>query len=528
MNFAAPVPWWLLGVIAPLLWWLSLPGRPRRQAWTPHLAQWRAAMAALRRRPPRLRRLRLVLLLVAAVLAVLAAGRPQVDAAPGPQRLVVVLDASASMAAVDAGGEPAFTRAEARLRQEFARLPGHVEVTVLRASSTLLRRHGASARALHDLGRPGGDLAVDLVGLASAIAADPETVVWTLTDGQGQQALPTAGALTVVPSDGPNASMLALRIADQWPLPALAVEADVVLYAAEGRQVTVRAVGALVAAASVTVNLVPGEPRTVSFALARLPAGGELRVELHADGDVLPLDDAQAVLLPPLPAREIGALIDGDSGPFAAVAAQALAEEIGGSVVSAEAGGEADFLLVDGGRVELQPGTARALVFGAQCAGAGELRPWSLPVAVDWDRTGPLTGGLDLSELRVAMAWHGVLPLGEPFLWADDGLGRQPLAVVVSGDGMASVHFAFRLQDGNLPLLPAFPQLLRRAFVLCHGAAARPVATTEALPAGEQDLRVRARAPDRPLPAFGAPGQDLTAWALAAAVLALALRACVR
>jgi hypothetical protein len=528
MSFAAAVPWWWLCAAVPLLWWLSLPARPRRQLWTPHLAQWRAAMAALRRRRPRLSRLRLALLLVAAVLVVLAAGRPQRDGTPGPQRLVVVLDSSASMAAVDAFGVPAFARAQARLRDEFARLPPHVDVAVLRAGGPLLRRHGASARALQDFGPPAGGLEVDLVGLASALAADPDVAVWTLTDGQGQATLPTAGALTVLPADGANASVLAVRLGDQWPLPALDLEVDVVLHAADGRRGTVRVAGAVAAPVEQVVDLLPGERRTLAFALARLPAGGELRVELSVDGDVLPLDDVQAAWLPALPARRIRALVDGDSGPFAAVAAQALAEEIGGAVAEGAPDEDVGFLLVDGGRVDLQPGAARALVFGAQCVGAGDLRPWSLPAVVDWDRAGPLTGGLDLSELRVAMAWHGVLPPGEPFLWADDGLGRRPLAVLVAGDGMASVHFAFRLQDGNLPLLPAFPQLLRRAFVLCHGAAASPSATTTPPAAGELDLRRCARAPDRPLPQFGTPAQDLTGWALMAAALALALRACVR
>ena len=67
----------------------------------------------------------------------------------------------------------------------------------------------------------------------------------------------------------------------------------------------------------------------------------------------------------------------------------------------------------------------------------------------------------------------------------------------------ASVHFAFRLQDGNLPLLAAFPQLLRRSFVRCYGQAARIGVLSAEPAAGEQDLWRRQVGEDRPLPDFG-------------------------
>jgi hypothetical protein len=53
---------------------------------------------------------------------------------------------------------------------------------------------------------------------------------------------------------------------------------------------------------------------------------------------------------------------------------------------------------------------------------------------------------------------------GEPgeVLIATEG---EPLAVVRRHEGGASVHFAFALGESNLGLLPAFPSLLRRAFL---------------------------------------------------------------
>ncbi|MBX3463023.1 MAG: hypothetical protein KF830_07620 [Planctomycetes bacterium] len=516
---------WLL--LLPLLFWLALPPRPRRQRWTAHLAQWQAAHAALRRRPPRLSGLRLLLLAAAAVAAVVAGAGPAWRSAAGPDRLVVLLDASASMAARTPSGDRAFDLVTARLHAAFAALPPHVDVTLLRCGGPRLRRHGASARHLHDVGSPAGALDVDLAAIAAGVAA-PATVVWALTDGQGQAALPAVGALTVVAAPGANAAVLDVRTVDRWPLPQLTVAASVVAFAAAPLEVELHARGAVGAVPPQRATLPPGEVTQLTLELERDPAGGWLDLALVAPADVLPLDDVWRAALPPLPAPRIAVLADGEAGPFAAVAAQALAAEVRGTVVTAVAGAEVGLLLVDGGVAPVVPGRVRALCFGSRLDPSVEVEPWLEPRVADWDRQSALTAGLDLSELRVAAALRGILPAGEPFLWAEAAGGRVPLAVVVDGDAAASVHFAFRLQDSNLPLLAAFPQLLRRAFVRCHGRAAQlQVATPPAAP-GEQDLRQPAAGPDRPLPPFRAADVDLAAWCLVGGLLALAARAFVR
>lgn len=526
MNLLAPSNlWWLL--LVPLLWWLSLPSRPRAQTWTPHLAQWQLALAALRRRPPRLSRWRFLLLAVAAAAAVLALARPVQPGQPGPRRLVVLLDGSASMAAVDANGRSAWQRAAEQLAGALPTVPAHVEVTLLRAGGTLLRRHGASARSLQDLGRPEGALGVDLAALARSVAA-PDTAVWTLTDGQGQQQLPDVGALSWCPAAGPNATVLAVRLEDRWPLPTLSLAVDAVVHASGPTNAPLRVHGAVVAEGLASFAASPGTVQTSTFELTRRDAGGRLDVAIELAGDVFAADDTWSVVLPPLPAPRIGVLVDGDGGLFANAAAQALAQEVGGEVVPVAPGREVGLLLVDGGRAQVAPGTVRALTFGSALQGGQEPAPWRLPVVGDWDRVGPLTAGLDLSELRIQQAWRDVLPPGEAFLWADENGRREPLAVVVATGDVASVHFAFRLQDSNLPLLAAFPQLLRRAFVRSYGAGAAPRVLTPAPGAREQDLLQPARAADRPLPAFGTEDRDLSPWVLVVGLCALALRAFVR
>jgi hypothetical protein len=523
-------PWRLLALlVVPVLWWLSLPSRPQTAVLTPHLQQWQLALAALRRRPPRWSRWRFLLLAMAAAFAALAFAGPLVPGEPGASRLVVVLDASASMAARGPDGRTAWARATDALRTKLPTVPADVEVTLLRAGGPLLRRHGASARALHDLGDPAGELDADLATLAADAGRQPGAAVWTLTDGQGGRPLPTAGARTVLRAAGSNAAVLAVRLVDRWPLPALDLEVDVAAFVDAPAIAALRVSGAIAAPSERTVELAPSTVRTEAFALERLAAGGELAVRIELPGDVLAGDDVWRVELPPLPAPRIAVLADAEAGPFAAVAAEALAAEVGGSVVAAAGDQPVGVVLVEGGAIDLAPGAARAVTFGARMRGAAEATAWPTPVVADWDRHGALTRGLDLSELRLQRAWRGVLPAGEPFLWADDAGVRTPLAVVVAGTGgMASVHFAFRLQDGNLPLLTAFPQLLRRAFVRSYGEGAAPRVRSEQPSAGERDLRVAAVGDDVALPPFATPERDLAPWCVLLALAAVALRAFVR
>lgn len=537
MTLAAP--WALLLLLAvPVLWWLSLPPRPQAARWTPHLVQVERALAALRRRPPRLSRLRFLLLALAVVAATLAASRPHWRGEPGAERLVVVLDASASMAAEVAGERSPWALATARLRADLAEVPAHVDVTLLRAGGELQRRHGASARALHDLGAPAGPLACDLATVAAAAAAEPGTAVWTLTDGQGAPRLPEHGALSVLSRRGANAAVIAVRLADAWPLPQLGLAVDVVAFVDAPLRATVQVRGAVVAAMVREVELAAGAVQTIEFTGERTAAGGPVDVVVAMPGDVLPVDDSYRAWLPPLPAPRVAVLEDaGDSGAFGAVAARSLAAEVGGEVVAADVGARIGLLLVDGGRVALRAGSARALTFGCELADPaqpGSSPPgsapvvWDRPTPIDWDRTGELGRGLDLSELRVERAFRGLLPEGEPFLWALEDGRREPLAVVAGSGEVASVHFAFRLADSNLPLLAAFPQLLRRAFVRCHGRGAAPVVVSPSPALGELDLRQAAPANERSLPAFAAAPIDLSGWCLVVGLLALACRCWVR
>ncbi len=528
MTWAEPLRLlWLLAL--PIVYWLLLPPPPRELRWTPHLAQWQAALGSLRRRPPRRVGLRVVLLLLAAAATVVAFAGPVLVGRPGPSRLVVLFDASASTGARTASGAPAFEVASSLVRDRLAALPPHVEVTLLRCGGPILRRHGASAKTMQDFGAPAGTLGADLVALAASIDGRDDTVVWTVTDGQGQVRLPDAGALSCIPAPGPNAAIVAVRVVDRWPLPTLSLAVDLVAFADGPLAGIVRATGAVAAPVERAVSLPNGAVTTLEFDVERRAEGGGIDVRVAASGDVLPGDDAWIADLPPLPAPRIGVLSDEENGPFVQAAAQALAEEVAGSVVRARAGESVGMLVVDGGAVPIEPGRVRAVCFGTRHDAAAPLGDALEPRVVDWDRDHPLSVGLDLSELRVASALPAALPRGEPFLWAEGSGGeRLPLAVVVGNERTASVHFAFRLADSNLPLLPAFPQLLRRAFVRAYGTGAALAVRSPAAAAGEQDLRSPLPAADRALPPFGTPERSLAQAFVLAGLVLLALRAFVR
>lgn len=513
--------WWL--ILLPVLYWLALPPRPRRETLTAHLPQWLAAAARLRRRPPRFRRWRFLLLVLAVVGAVLAATGPSLPGTVGPSRLCVVVDSSASMAH-RVGDRTAADAAIAALRTGLMNVPPHVEIVVVIAGGGVARRHGAAARAFADPLQPAG-AAVDLAAVVAAAGSEPDTAVWTITDGQSPP-LPEASALTLCGASGDNAAIAAVEVVDAWPLPELRLRVQLQSRSRAPWRGQLQAQGAIDAAGPFAVVLQPEERQVAELPLRRTAAGGALTLELQMPGDVLPLDDRVVLALPPLPLPTIAVLGDRTS-PIVRTAVAVLADEVGGKVIEGDELSRAGFLFVEGGVAELPPGATRAIAFGCRSPAAPLPEVWPSPTIVDWDRQSPWTAGLDLSELEVAHALHGILPAGEPLLLGGGPGGeRVPLLVAVPGERRA-LHFAFRLQDSNLALLPAFPQLLRRAFLGSFGAAHRIPAPQLPVPGTESDLRALP-AVGRPLPAFGSPARDLGAYCLLAALLALAIRAYVR
>ncbi|MEZ5963642.1 MAG: hypothetical protein R3F56_07325 [Planctomycetota bacterium] len=509
--------WWLLAGV--LLFLLAVPPRPGRELLTAHLPQWFAALRRCRRVPLRFPWLRTVLLLLAFTGAVLAWCRPRRPAKPGPTRLTVVVDASASLAARTAGGLRAHDELLASLRAGLQRLPPHVR------AQTRFVRCAREVSFFDDSGRIGEPapcaLGVHLAPVA-AQAGDADTAVWTLTDGR--DGLPDVGALTVVGAPLDNVALCALRVDDRWPLPDIEVEVEVANFSQAARSVTLHIGGTPDALAEIPtlapLELAPGAREVVRFA-GRRRGGGSLQIACTVS-DALALDDRVECTLPPPPVPRIAVLSDSDA-PILRKAAEALAAETMGDVIDARgAGARAGFVLVEGGTQRAEDWRdLRGLLFGTTLAGEEPPEPDTTRTdgAVEWRRDDPLTAGLDFSELRLQRAPS---PIGGETLVS---MGGRPLISVRAGRRV--VQCAFRLTDANLWLLPAFPQLLRRAYAAAHAevAAVRSHPDNLLAPA-ESDLRNWTGAgQDRPLPAFGAPAHDLTGWFALVALVCLLGRA---
>ncbi len=502
----------LLLLLVPLLWWLARPPRPRFARITAHLVQWRQALARLRRRPVRFRKLRFWLLVIALVAIAGASTGARAGGRSGPRELAALLDATASTGASEPDGGTAFALERALLKARLQALPRGIaaRVLVVGARMSVLELGEQGFDAALDALDPGGASAVDVAALAARLDG-PDSVVWTLTDGR--DGVPERGALTVVgTAELSNAGFTGCQVRDAWPLPDVRVRLTV----AGTAEFSVEVTGGAEAAGPVAIDAdAPGSAELV----LRRTTGGSVTLRLrHAGPDALAADDTLHLVLAPPPAPDIAVLSAPGGGRWAARAAEALAELSGGRVTDAAT--TAGFVLADGGVIRTPP--RRALTFGTAVTDAPTWQPGGVPR--DWNRTDPLTRRLDFSELRVAsvLAPASLSAGGVPLIVGPDG----PWLVAVDHDGRRSIHAAFRLDDSNLPLLPAFPQLLRRAFAWCYGAGARAAFDPSSLPgAAESDLRrIPATTADRPLPAFGDDGVSLTIPLLALAFALLAGR----
>ena len=515
---------WLL--LLPVLYWLSRPHRPHHVSGTPHLTQWLRARARLRRRPVRLRWLRLLLLLMAFTASVLALCGPTQGGREGPRALAVLVDTSASLNA-PAGG-PAWTQVQAELERQLTSVPAEVEVRLALCGDGVRVVDGPVERLLSAVPASGsGPGTVDLDALAKQLAETaPDVAVWSVTDGLGPTLPPSVGALTVVGEAHANIGFTALEVDDHWPLPEVNLVLQLSSYQIEAQTVQVAVEGGVEPVTPIEVSLEPGAVERVELSLRR-SEGVDLRVFLVDHTDALAADDEVRVQLPPPPSVDIAVLADGEAGPWIEAAAAALARETGGRVVHRDDVGKAGFVLTDGGIFGQESGSMRFLTFGSRAGDEALVLEDMVarPNIVDWDRSDPITRGLDLSELSVTTCLrHDFIGRGKPLITAEHG----PLMVVDEGEIWTSVHFAFRLGDSNLPLLPAFPQLLRRSFARSFRDLARATPSpANLLSPEESDLRRRATEEayrERPLPALGEAGTSLVVPLLLLALGAAALR----
>jgi hypothetical protein len=469
VTFERPAFLWLLAALAPVAaGFLASRRRPRIEV--PDLAAWRAAASAARR-PAGFRRLTslasLLLNLGAVACAALAAAGPRGQEPPS-QDWAVVIDVSASMGAADSRWERALAGAGSFVRG------------MSRRDRWRLLLAGSPPRAVGGW-RRGGD-ALPILPPPADVAGDVE----------GALAL-APGARAVVWSDRPTRAEFAPRIADrsddfavegltfarEWAATAVEVEATISNRGTLPGVPVVEFICGGAATRVVLAALPPGESVRAA-AVLDAPEGGILAARLGGS-DALAVDDAAYAIVPPLRrARVVAVEPDEAKSPFlrSALAALEPSLEAGSGVAGAkgeEAAREAGADLFVYDRIapiyELERGAALFFASRGAHAPAVSGAEAERPAITGWASDHPILRHLDLSRLRIARA----RPFArDPRLAVLIDSSAGPLAVAGEAGALKFAAFAFALEDSNLPLLAAFPLLIRSAVEVLAAPPAAP------------------------------------------------------
>ncbi len=443
MALLNPAALWLLLLVVLVL---LLPRRPAARArrmvgnlyhWTQPVARDPMALAVRR-----LRRHRLVLLQAAFMTAVIAAlARPAVPWLPG--RVVLVLDASASMGALD-GDATRLDAARAALAPVLASLPRGARVRLMVAGAFPADRgefgpgDAALARALGAIRPSGGgaDIASVVRGVRVASGVDPLIVVASdQPDGSGgDRALrwitvghPAANvAITGLEARrfpaGPAGGEALASVRNYGPDPTV-VDIEI---AQDGRALERR-----------TLRLDPGRPASV---IARIADGaGVVRARLLTP-DALAVDNERLAIVPAR--RRVRVSLIGGRHYFLAQALSAHPD-----LAVAAPASDPDLVVCDP-CATLPAGEAGVLLISQ-----GAVMP-PAPLTISLPQS-PLAAALDLPQALVS-ALDGPRPPSE----ADVVLraGGAPALVAYERDGRRVVELRLDLEhDTRIPLSTAFP-----------------------------------------------------------------------
>lgn len=483
MTWARPEAWWLLLVLLPLAA-SYLHHRRRRRSTVSGVFLWRE-LGSAGRGVRGLRSLRdgwqLLLLAAATILTVVALAEPGVRVPETePARWTLVLDATTSMAARDAGTDGRTSRlavARSLLPRVLARASAADETLLWVVGSRPELRvlpapvEEAAFDQLDDLGQaPAEGSLRRAVKLAlserDGLDVPEERHLVVLTDADGVE------RLTGLPTDG--ASVSVVRVGPALPSNAAVTvereregELEVRVRATDGapgaRRVLVTFRPELGAARRLTEQLV--EPRGGADEVLTLPAPTEPGVvwaELQPS-DSFTEDDADALAL--ADRRPVAVVLVAAEGasPFLVEALRAMPDvvdparaRLAGSEVPRAVLDAADLVVVDGTPPAYVPADLPRLDFRAR-GGEEVVDPllWSVG-------THPVLEGVDLSPLRLERA---VL-----LVPAED---EQPLIATAEGTvatvgrgtegGARRIRLGFRPDATTLPLEAAYPVLLRNA-----------------------------------------------------------------
>lgn len=467
-SLANPAALWLAALALPIIALHVL--RPRRiQAVVPALFLWRRVATPVTAARP-WQRLTPSWLLAAQIatallLALLVARPVKITDAPLSDHTIFVIDASASMQALD-GSPDRLTSAVERAVELRDQVPagGEASIVVAGSRSRAILTHSTDVGAFSDaLGTiSAASSRADFAG-AFALAAGldtgelPTQVVLISDGGVTDADLRTAPVGTRYERVGTSATNRAITQLSVEPTSGgLLARVTVTHFGGPDATQTLRIDidGRTIDQRS--ISLAAGEVANETF---ELPLGTKVEAFLESE-DVLDLDDRAVATVARRPELEV--LVVGSANAFLDAALQASPGVSFDRVATVPdtISSDTDVVIFDRARVPADinhPLLAIAPpdgITGVPAAGTVER-----PALTFIDATTPLLRDLDLSQVRIAEAQQL-----EPEPTAQVLLGAEgaPLLVTVDRPGSSAVILAFELDQTTLPLQAAFPVLIDR------------------------------------------------------------------
>jgi Ca-activated chloride channel homolog len=476
MSFASPL-WLLLLGLLPVI--VILHAMAVRWRGTPvsSLVFWNAVMRE-RRASLRIRRLLsslsliLELLAVAALAVALAGPRVTRSSLAAEGDVILVLDATASMQAREAG-RTRFDLARARGLELVAGMRGGQRMAVIvaarapRLAAAFTDDRAALRRALQAAAPTDepGDMADSMSLALSLREARRGDQVVLLTDGAFDEiagvdaSLPWLHVIRVgTAGDNVGITGMAFRRtaggdAEYELFLAVRSRAD----RAVSIPLTVSVEGTSVVAR--TLDLAPGERATLSIPWTG-PTAGRVEARLRT-GDALPVDDAAYAVFSP--ARRVQVLVVGLDTWFVQKALEALP---GVTVRLAPVAPLVDDVVDDAVvYVDTEPPAleeGNVILFSSvppnlPLRAAGILE---LPPVTGWDRSSPLLDSVPLGSVTIGQALALESGAGFEILASSQG---APLVLSWDRSGLKALVVAFDPRNTDLPLRPGFPVLLANA-----------------------------------------------------------------
>ncbi len=462
MRFLTPNSLWLLALALPIIA-LYLLRLHRRETPVASVLLWQAAAVERRANRPwqKLRRhwlLALQLLILATLVA--AAARPAVPAPSTPQgRLLILLDASASMQARREDGNTRFEAALAELRALSEALDARSRVTLITVSAApqvALRDGDAAAlrRTLPALQPTDGGAHWDAAAsLALGLAAGEEVTTLVFTDAALSEPLPPLpgrAQLFTVGEAAPNVGLVDFSLRRSAETFTAFVR---VLNAGPARQVTLL----LLARGEVLARQVLELPAAgeATFSFPDLPAWGWFEAHLEDADDLFPLDD-RAWVTPPISGGGQVLLVT-PGNRFLELALRALPGiTVQQATTLPQDTAEMSVVVLDGaGSVGTFSGPAWLIAPGAGTP-CGEPTGVFTPTTPLRAGSHPLLEYVTWDDVHIARATRYAAPADAVTLLET---AEGPLLWMLNRPGQRLICQAFALQDSDLPLRVAFPIL---------------------------------------------------------------------